>query len=264
MYKFSIGADPEVFVKDSAGWVSAHNLVKGDKVNPYPVKHGAVQVDGMALEFNIDPANNEEEFISHMKSVSSQLEKMIGDKQFIKDCSVVFDEEQVKDVPFENLAIGCMPDYDAYTLGVNEPPDIKTMMRTAGGHIHIGGFFTNNKYGQEHFSLSASLAKAMDKYVGVYSLLWDKDDKRRELYGKAGAFRPKEYGMEYRTLSNAWIFSENLLSFIYKQTKKAVESVLSGEVIGDLYKNIINNNNRDHNFFYEDYTALELMEKGYG
>ena len=52
--KFTIGADPEVFVADSLTntFVSAHDLVPGTKLEPFAVNKGAVQVDGMALEFN--------------------------------------------------------------------------------------------------------------------------------------------------------------------------------------------------------------------
>ena len=64
-----VGCDPEVFVKKNNQFVSAHGLIRGDKKNPFPVKDGAVQVDGMALEFNINPAHSENEFVFSVQSV---------------------------------------------------------------------------------------------------------------------------------------------------------------------------------------------------
>ena len=46
------------------------------------------------------------------------------------------------------------------------------------------------------------------------------------MYGKAGAFRPKTYGVEYRTLSNAWLFSKKLQSFVYRGVQRAVDKAL--------------------------------------
>ncbi len=45
--------------------VTASGLVIPDtaKEKPFPVTNGAVQVDGMALEYNIDPASTVEEFV---------------------------------------------------------------------------------------------------------------------------------------------------------------------------------------------------------
>jgi len=54
------------------------------------------------------------------------------------------------------------------------------------------------------------------------------DDKpssiaRRELYGKAGAMRPKPYGWEYRVLSNYWMFEDKLVAWVYNQTALACD-----------------------------------------
>lgn len=265
MNKFSIGADPEVFVQDGGKFISAHDLVPGTKQNPHPVKDGAVQVDGMALEFNINPSYSEEEFLANMESVSSQLASMIGDKKFLHTCSVFFEEADIKHVPTINLELGCMPDYNAYTLVENPPPNSKLLMRTAGGHLHLGGFDTDNEWSGEHYELSAKLARAMDRYVGIYSILWDSDDKRRTLYGKAGSFRPKTYGMEYRTLSNAWMFSKDIMSFVYRQSMKAVNGVVNGEDFSDIsYQKIIDKSLRDNQFFKKDETAQYVMEMVHG
>jgi hypothetical protein len=52
---FMIGCDPEIFVKKGGKLIAATGLVPGDKKKPFRVMGGAVQVDGLALEFNTDP-----------------------------------------------------------------------------------------------------------------------------------------------------------------------------------------------------------------
>ena len=250
--KFTIGADPEVFVADSLTntFVSAHDLVPGTKLEPFAVNKGAVQVDGMALEFNIDPADSFEEFEDNLNSVQNTLAGMIGDKKFIQDASVYFDEEFVKGVPEFNLMLGCEPDYNGWTMDVNAPADAASLMRTAGGHVHVGGFFTDDPFSPEHFATCARLARTMDHTLGVYSVLWDKDDKRRSMYGKAGSFRPKPYGMEYRTLSNRWIFNTDLIRFVYNATQEALEKMFDPSFsVGEEVREIINSSDRSSDFF---------------
>src|SRR3546814_8173445 len=72
-----IWCDPEIFMFKNGVPVSAHNAVPGTKYDPYKVKNGAVQVDGMALEFNIDPSHTEEEFVSSVQSVLATLKEMV-------------------------------------------------------------------------------------------------------------------------------------------------------------------------------------------
>ena len=52
----TVGADPELFVKKGRSFQSAYGMIPGTKQKPKKVIKGAVQVDGMALEFNIDRA----------------------------------------------------------------------------------------------------------------------------------------------------------------------------------------------------------------
>lgn len=245
---FKIGADPEVFMAINGKFVSANDIIPGTKAEPYVVDRGAVQVDGMALEFNIDPAENFDEFQTNLTIVQEQLQKMLpANSSFLEDPTVFFDEAFYDSVPLEAKILGCDPDYNAYTMGVNEKPDMKLLCRTAGGHIHIGGFDTPYPTDPSHMETCGRLARIIDETIGIYSLLWDKDDFRRDMYGKAGSFRPKRYGMEYRSLSNKWVFNKSLVSFIYDGIVESLERMFDHSYDPDPEcQIIINKSLRDH------------------
>ena len=227
--EFLIGCDPEVFVVDADGKpVSAHGMIPGTKDNPHAVEKGMVQVDGMALEFGIDPAATEDEFVENISTVMTQLSEMLPKGHSILIEPIVeFSKEIMEAQPEEALELGCEPDYNAYTLEENPKPNVDGLLiRSAGGHVHVGwgtGFPTFSK---EHIEACAAAVAEMDYYLGVASLGWDSNEKRRLLYGKAGAFRPKPYGFEYRTLSNQWLKSEFLVRKVFKNTIKSIESVM--------------------------------------
>lgn len=221
----TIGADPEVLITKDGSFVSAHGLVKGSKNRPSAVEDGAVQVDGMALEFNINPAKTLAEFTHNIQSVYEQLRAQVPDTfTFSDQCTAHFDLNYFKDRLPEEVEMGCDADYNAYTGEANIKPDGELPIRTAGGHVHIGwrefGFFD-----QEHQANCVMVTKMCDLFLGLPSVLFDKDKERRSMYGAAGCFRPKAYGVEYRTLSNAWINSKELMEFIYKN----VELMMSRE-----------------------------------
>ncbi len=224
-----IGADPEVFVSKDKKFHSAYNLVPGTKKAPFPVPNGAVQVDGMALEFNIAPANSQEMFLHNIESVLSTLKEMVPKEYKIENAaSVKFDRLHMDVQPKEALILGCDADFDAYNEEQSPPPIAPKTMRSAGGHIHIG--WTNNEDPMEssHFLSCCQIAKQLDFFLGIPSMLLDKDVNRRELYGRAGNFRPKPYGMEYRVLSNFWIFDKEYIKFIFNQTKQAFNEFVDG------------------------------------
>lgn len=247
---YSIGADPEIFMGHKGQFVSAHDKIPGDKLNPFKVDKGAVQVDGMALEFNIDPANDYEEFQNNLDVVQSILKSMIGDHEFLDNSSVYFDEEFASKIPTVNLELGCQPDFNGWTMMETPTPDQTKLMRTAGGHVHIGGIYTENMYNRVHFGECGRLARILDETLGVYSVLWDKNDERRSMYGQAGCFRPKTYGMEYRTLSNSWIFKPNLVKFVYDSVVRALEKFSDKNYQGDeSVRQIINTSDRNSHFF---------------
>lgn len=259
--EFTVGADPELFVSKNGVFTSGHNLVPGTKRKPHIVNNGAVQVDGLALEFNIDPCKTTEEFDNNLDSVMSQLKDMIPGYEFMDESSVIFSEKFLDNIPKKALVMGCESDYNAYSLTPNPKPNQKDLMRTAGGHTHIGGFFTDNPFGKDHFETSARLARILDETLGLPSLVWDQDDKRRSMYGQAGCFRPKTYGMEYRTLSNKWLFNKKVRAFVFEGVEKALKLMFNPayEVNPDVSK-IINTSDRSSSVFKEHKYVKEAQE----
>lgn len=215
MSKILVGCDPEVFVAQKGQFKSAHNLIKGDKKNPFKVDKGAVQVDGMALEFNIDPAATCDEFVLNVNSVFAQLTKMVPKHKIVITPVAHFDADYMKAQPAEALELGCDPDFNAYTGAAFEKPDVDRPMRTASGHVHIGWTNGENIQDPAHMADAYMVAKQMDVFLGLGSLLYDDDVERRQMYGKAGCCRVKPYGVEYRTLSNAWLKSEKLMRWVF-------------------------------------------------
>lgn len=224
-----IGADPEFFVRHKGKNRSAFGLIPGTKREPYPVNKGAVQVDGMALEFNIDPAKTEDEFVTNINTVIGEMRKMVKpDWEFVFDPTMTYHRNHLRVQPKEATELGCEPDYNAYTLAENPKPDADVNFRTASGHIHIG--FTENAEAssEEHMMRCATLVRLLDVFLGLTSLAWDTDQKRRQLYGAPGAFRPKPYGVEYRVLSNAWLKDEARMRYVFQQVHKAFEAIRKG------------------------------------
>lgn len=230
-YDFSIGADPEIFVTKDGKPVSAWGLIEGDKKNPRKVGFGAVQVDGMALEFNINPARGEAGFLRNLEQVMNTLKEMVPGYEFYDRPVAHFGREYIEAQPHAAKVLGCEPDYNAYTKGVNPTPDVETPFRTASGHIHIGWTQNTDPFDPGHFEACCTLTKFLDITLGLPSLIWDDDQERRQLYGKAGTFRPKPYGMEYRTLSNRWLRKDlpHLRKCVYGNAIEAIKKAFQNE-----------------------------------
>jgi hypothetical protein len=232
-YNIKIGADPEFFVKRFGKLWSAHGLIPGSKDHPFKVNKGAVQVDGMALEFNIDPAESFTQFEDNMTTVFDEITKMIPGYELFVEPVADFGLDYIKSQPKEAGELGCNPDFNAYTKTANPRPNADTPFRTASGHVHIGWTSGVDINDPGHLEACRTLTKSLDLYLGVPSLAWDQDDRRRSLYGAAGAFRPKSYGMEYRVLSNKWINAPHLRSLVYHNTMDAIRATFDDENVGD-------------------------------
>ncbi|UOF80615.1 phage phieco32-like cooH.nH2 ligase-type [Caudoviricetes sp.] len=215
----TIGSDMECFGMNKVGQhIALCGKIGGSKEQPLQIEtlpEGfMIQEDNVALEFNIPICKGEASFIQSISIMRQHAQKILKNLNLLlsPEASMSFAE---KELTHPNaLVFGCEPDYDAWSRMENNKPQAKDAnLRTCGGHIHVG---SNMDMVQG--------VRNMDLFLGVPSILIDDKPSsiaRRELYGKAGAMRPKPYGWEYRTLSNFWMFEDRLVSWVYKQTKKA-------------------------------------------
>lgn len=224
MLKFKIGCDPELFVKYNGSYKSAVGLIGGSKQKPLKIDNegNAILEDNVAVEFNTRPATNPEEFRSAITKVLDNLRSKLTGYEFDQASAAFFPEEELMTPQAQEF--GCEPDFDAWRKCMNEKPKAEDKtLRSCGGHVHVGSAVAKKN--------PIETIRAMDLFLGVPSVLLDSGTLRRELYGKAGCFRPKKYGVEYRTLSNFWIFDAKLIDWVYEGTQKALEFVKSGSVI---------------------------------
>lgn len=245
--KLTIGCDPEIFVRDLLGnHVSAHGMVPGTKDQPFPVKGGAVQVDGTALEFNIEPATSATGFTRNIEQVMRHLKSMIPENiRLSYDCDREYKPDLWAKIPFEAKELGCEPDYNAYSQQENSIPQFKknSRLRTTSGHIHVGWTSGQDPMSYPHWHACVLVAKAMDIYLGLPGRAMEGTTvRRRKLYGRAGAFRPKHYGAEYRVLSNWWLRKREWRKWVFKTTNLCVNHLVQhGEGYIDKMYNTIHN-----------------------
>lgn len=221
MSKFTIGSDPELFLQDTTGkLIASVGKFGGTKENPRPVLGGAgfaIQEDNVALEFNIPPSSSKKAFVeslSNMMAFVTQEAARRGLKPALL-ASATFTEDQLETE--QAKLFGCEPDFNAWTGQENPRPEgVDKNLRSCGGHVHVGMSGSN----------PIVITRAMDLYLGVPSVLLDKDSTRRSLYGNAGSFRPTMYGIEYRVLSNFWLRSKKQMAWVYDQTERALEHAM--------------------------------------
>jgi hypothetical protein len=251
MVNFKIGSDPEVFLVDSRDrYVSAIDIIEGSKDNPLMTLNGFIQQDNILAEFNSRPASSLEEFINNHDLILQDLSEYVQERGLTYKiiASIKCEDELLSDE--RALMGGCDPDMDAWTLRMNRTRDLSmTNLRVAGGHLHIS--VNTPEFSWED---GIDFVRALDLTLGIQSVVHDntpESKQRKKLYGKAGSYRFKNAatgdpytGVEYRTLSNYWLKSHELMSVIYKGVEFTINNlpdlVKFANEKSDVIVNIIN------------------------
>lgn len=230
--EITYGTDPEFFLQDTetGKFVSAYGKFPGTKYEPFPLTDGAVQVDGTALEFNINPVDNWYDFNNNIESVLSEIDVMIKDvsNRLIPIFTPVvrYDKDYFKSLSMEEKILGCDPDFNIRGH-MNEIPLFlqETATRTGAGHIHIGWLDDKPEDELAHFED----CRAVSEYFVHNKLFLPRShdqSQRLSYYGNNGAFRPKPYGVELRAPDNVWVASKLSRKKMFENVKTTFERFL--------------------------------------
>ncbi len=253
LIKVSLGADPEFFFKTIRGAVvEATRFIKPNERNVIvawsPMSAFGVNASGATLisdgiqgEFNIKAATCRANIANNFKNIFISMNKYCKDNK-VKlsfDEVVTIPAKRFKKMPSYCKEFGCKPSFNVYNKGKNKVSVINVdpmeyNIRSAGGHIHIGFPETIYDYYFEELKFDFKkqknqLIKVLDLLVGNTCVIFDSNPlnaERRKHYGKAGEYRIKDYGIEYRTLSNFWLKDYKLMSMVMQLCKFAVSIVV--------------------------------------
>ena len=233
--RFTIGCDPEFFLRErkSGKLISAIPHVVGTKHEPQRLPLGGnIQRDNVAVEVATDPADDMSKFVKNIACTLSEAVKTLPeDMEIVAIPSACFDKDQLTHP--EALAFGCDPDFCAWEMKENEKPyAMDHTFRSCGAHIHVGTDGTDENAFLLDFPGKILMVKVMDCIHGIISTVLDSSKEaidRRILYGKPGAHRPKDYGVEYRVLSNYWLKSPVTVMLMYSLTQDALAIVREGK-----------------------------------
>lgn len=221
----TVGHDAELFLVDRDGnGVPSFDLIAGSKEIPRPAKSGlgALLEDNVTAELNINPASCALDFVNNTLATLNDLRELLPPElQFAFVDNMSFLKERM-DHP-KAREFGCEPDYNFYTNRINHykmKDLLKNNTRLAGGHVHLGAAWEvpEGKVNplMESRDSAQALCLATEVLFGGYRQDKNPINTIRDMYyGRGGCFRPKPYGIEYRSLPNFWLSTPEHMQNIF-------------------------------------------------
>jgi len=219
MVKFSLGTDPEFMLSKNGKIYSAIGIVKGTKDRRKKIGKHAFYYDNVLAEAAVAPGFTKKEAIDNIGECLKLYAQLVAPYRLEAKASHDYPVDQLKHK--DSFKIGCDPEACAYSGMVIEPDEqlfLKTNLRSAGGHIHLGcKDLLKDHPILSNYAQTVSIF-LMDLFLGIPSILLDHDPttkQRKQLYGQAGRWRFPPYGVEYRSMGNFWLSSPKLVSLVY-------------------------------------------------
>lgn len=254
MKHITVGTDIEIFgyEQNSGDLTPFTGKLGADKKNPKQIddwKHLSVQEDGIACEITFDPSTPKN-FYTDAQTAYQKVRYWIRSQLHMDFLNYSEIDTTGHQIPRKANQLGCDPDFDAYVQPVQERPKLHIEdfggYRFASGHIHLG----TKGFGCADEVPPFIQAQFADLFIGAPLRLTAcaRDQLRPKFYGLPGLYRPKPYGIEYRTPSNQWIFRSDADSFhdmltsyenLFKQDLAALKTFYKN-VDWDLVRTIIN------------------------
>lgn len=232
----ALGADPEIFLEKGDGTLlPAFNFLPSKYEPRYTdEQHCSYYWDGFQAEYNIVPSTDLTECLQSIRFGLKALLKAAQehDPKARLSLKTVFETplemlRELNAVSPEFVEFGCMPSYNAYNIQGIALDGVNCPHRFAGGHIHFG----ISQYDSAMEKIP-EIVKALDAVLGVacVSLFENFDDPvRRRYYGLVGEHRLPPHGLEYRSLSDAWLFNPKLASMVVDLSRKVLVTVVNGK-----------------------------------
>jgi len=228
----TLGCDPELFLAQDGKVVGAERFIpaKGLKssYSTYSDTKNIV-LDGVQVELHTDPttcrAGVGNQLSAIFKTLKAELDKTKGLSASFAPV-VKMSKADLAALSEKARELGCMPSLNAYDANASIKVAKDFTTRSAGGHIHVG--LTSNEAIRSTLKDPIKLVNIFDAIIGIPSVLIDRSEdaaERRKTYGRAGEHRLPSYGIEYRTLSNFWLKSYQLMSLVMGLAKLSVNIV---------------------------------------
>jgi hypothetical protein len=210
----TFGSDPEFILEKDGRCRSAIGIVQGSIENRIDLHGFEFYYDNVLAECAIKYGRTQNEVIENFRLCFQIYSDMVKPYKLLPQASEIFPDEELAHK--DSRRVGCAKEFCAYEMKQKESPLDEISggnLRSCGGHIHLGADILAGDGPEPILAIYM-----MDLFLGVPSLWLDKDKtspRRREIYGKAGRYRPKPYGIEYRSLGNFWLQSPDCVRLIY-------------------------------------------------
>ena len=258
-YTITMGCDPEFFFSKKGEIIGSEKIIPKNGLmvqdqygNPLESK---IVIDGVQAELNPKETTCRV-FLSN--NISRCFKQVLETMKLKEDPDLTIDftqtikvnKKELASLSPENQILGCSPSKNAYTKKsfISVKNGAKYYYRSAGGHIHIGNY-ASNQYIKGALDNPKTLIPLLDIMLGNTCVLLDRDPgniQRRKVYGRAGEYRTPSHGIEYRTLSNFWLKNYKLAAFVFGLTRETV--------------NILANSTKEHNYAKEIIKAVKRTD----
>lgn len=224
----TFGTDAEFMLMQDGIYHSAIGIVQGSKENRIAIKGHEFFFDNVLAECAIKPGKNKKQVLKNVTDCLKIYSEMVSPFKLVAQAAQNYPRSELKHP--EAKRVGCDPDMCVYEMEMQPPPveEIRDgELRTCGGHIHLGSKMLLSD-GPEPIRV----IQMADLFLGIPSLWLDTDITsavRRSLFGQAGRYRVKDYGIEYRSLGNFWLKSSELVGWVYDACLFIHDFVESGE-----------------------------------
>jgi hypothetical protein len=224
-WRGAIGADPEVFVTKGDDVVPAWEFL-GSKQSMSSVQavggRSCAYWDGFQAEFSVPAVTCLAYLTDNVQAGLQAVHKNRPKGAKLSNRPVLpVSPETLETAEDRHVEFGCAPSLNVYGLEGSKVPGRQVGIRFAGGHMHFGC----KDILKADPKAADRIVRALDGVIGVTCVSWFKnydDPVRREFYGLPGEYRLPPHGLEYRTLSNAWLIHPAVMNVTWEIARRAL------------------------------------------